>query len=69
MCYYIQVQGCCDSVVSLVTKPQAGQSGAWTPAGVRDLSLLQSVHTSSGAHPISYSMCKGDSSPDSEADN
>jgi hypothetical protein len=27
------------------------------PEGARDFSLLQSIQTCSGAHPISYSMC------------
>jgi hypothetical protein len=40
----------------IVTRLRAEQSGVQNPTTARHLSLLQNVHTGSGAHPASYSM-------------
>jgi hypothetical protein len=46
--------------LTAVTGPQADheKNYGWCPAGSRDLCLLQSFQTASGAHPVSYSMDK-----------
>jgi hypothetical protein len=45
-----------EDVVGLGTRLRAGTSGVRIPAGLRHLSFLQIVQTSSGTHPASYSM-------------
>ena len=42
--------------VGTMTRLRAGQSGVRIPVRVRDFFLLQILPTTSGAHPVSYSM-------------
>jgi hypothetical protein len=44
------------SVVSIVTRLEAGRSGVESWAGTRRFTLLQKVKTGSEAHPAAYSM-------------
>jgi len=48
--------GSWDSVVGIATRLLAGRCGVHIPAGATDLSLLQNVHTGSGAIPSSFSL-------------
>ena len=61
LCYaYNKFQDCTcyyswDSIASVVTTVEAGRFGVQILAGTWDFSLLQNIHSSSGAHPTSYS--------------
>lgn len=52
-----------NSIKGTVTRPQAGRFGVQFPARAKDFSLPQIIKTSSEAHPVSYSMVIGVSSP------
>jgi len=43
-----------------MTVLQAEWSESWILAGARDFSVLQNDQTSSGVHPASYLMCRGE---------
>ena len=47
--------GSWDCVVGVVTRLQAGWPVVWIPAGVRDFSVLRTIHVDSGAYHASYS--------------
>jgi hypothetical protein len=53
-----------DSSASIVTGFGVGDRGSIFLAGERGFSLLDSVHTGSGAYPASYSMGTAASIPD-----
>jgi len=55
----VSLIGIREGVVSLETRLRAGPSGVRIPAGLRNLSFLQIVQTSSGIHPAYYSMVPG----------
>jgi hypothetical protein len=46
----------CDSVVSVLTRLRAAQSELQIPAGDRDCTLFQNVHSGTGTQPASYSV-------------
>lgn len=45
--------------VGILSRLQAGPSGVRITAGVRETSLMQKVQTTSGVHPVSYSISTG----------
>jgi hypothetical protein len=45
-----------DSIVSVVTSLQVGQSGIQFLAGTKGFCLFQNIQTSSGANPTPYSL-------------
>jgi hypothetical protein len=44
-----------------LSRPTGWTAGVRSPVGARDFSLLHSVQTSSGAHPVSYEIGTGGS--------
>jgi hypothetical protein len=57
--FRIKYMGSCGSVVGIVTRLQAGWVGVQILVCVRNVSLIPNVQTSSGAHPVPYSMGTG----------
>ena len=47
------------SVVSMFTRLLVGRCGVRISSELRDLSLLPSVQTASGVHPVFYPVCTG----------
>ena len=45
------------------TRLWVGRSGVRITVGTRDICFLQNIQAASGAHPASYSMCKGKTIP------
>jgi len=51
------------SIVSIMTRLWAGESGVWFPAGARNSPILEVFHTGCRSHVASYSVSTTDSFP------